>query len=275
MCEPKLSCPHWLGFLGFLKFCNKFFSVDIYRFWTGELAVHASLPECNKLLPEKWGELFSQEKHSPKFYFWHHLVPRRPAATMVGDPLKTLGTFVSNNYAGNYKSKDCCIDLLDQWFNSQENHAILSTLQSCQARRDTFKAIAVTLWETHSNPWGLCSGVIERRFTEVSGRRNSHGRIVEPIMSLLTRFLWQQLPPVGTLSLGSNNWFWADTPPVSSLPMCMISSIKCCDFHDNSRSTRQHECFFHGLTASRHEPTWRFWKGEISKVLLSIQLLCT
>lgn len=164
MCEHKLSCPHWLSFLGFMKFCNKFFSVDIYRFWIGELAVCASLPECNKLLlPEKWGELFSQEKQALSSTFWHHLVQRRLVAKMVGDPLKTPSTFVCNNYAGNYKSKDCCINLLDQWFISQENHVIL--LHSAimpgqkghfQRHCDTLNSIC-NLWGTKwSRREGLC-----------------------------------------------------------------------------------------------------------------------
>lgn len=60
---------------------------------------------------------------------------------------------------------------------------------------------------------------------------------------------------------------------VSSLPYVygfLTSSVVTAD---NSRSTRQHEYFFHGLTASRHELTWKFWKREISKVLISIVLL--
>ena len=60
---------------------------------------------------------------------------------------------------------------------------------------------------------------------------------------------------------------------VSSLPYVygfLTSSVVTAN---SSRSTRQHEYFFHGLTASRHELTWKFWKGEISKVLISIVLL--
>lgn len=61
--------------------------------------------------------------------------------------------------------------------------------------------------------------------------------------------------------------------PVSSLPYVygfLTSSVVTAD---TLRSTRQHEYFFHGLTASRHELTWKFWKGELSKVLSSIVLL--